>query len=236
MSAMIAAAKERGFQYVAVTDHSVGSGIANGLSPQRLRQQMDELRKIERSIGGIKVLRGTEVDIRADGSLDYPDEILAELDWVVAAVHSAMSQDSDAMTGRIIKAMRNPHVSAIAHLSTRLIGDRPPINADFDALFRAAADTGTALEINAALERLDLKDTHIYRARRLGVPLVIGTDAHAVDALDDVRHGAALARRGWCEDRHIVNCMPVAGLLSFLKLDKAQRTKAFASYAKQPGQ
>ena len=230
MEVMLAAAKERGLEYVAITDHSVGRGIANGLSPQRLREQMAQLRELERRIGGIKVLCGTEMDIRADGSLDYSDGVLKELDWVIGSVHSAMNQDSATMTERIIKAMRNPYVSVIGHLTTRRIGERQPINADFEALFRAAADTGTALELNASPERLDLKDVHVYRARELGVHIVISTDAHTTEALDNVKYGVAVARRGWCEARHVLNTMPLADLLSYLQTEKSQRTKVLASH------
>ena len=170
------------------------------------------------------------MDIRADGTLDYPDEVLRELDWVIGSVHSAMGQDSERMTERIIMAMRNPYVSVIGHPSTRLIGEREPITADFEALFMAAADTGTALEINASPERLDLKDTHIYRARELGVPLIISTDAHTVEALDNVRYGVGVARRGWCEARHILNTLPVSEFLSHLSLKKFGHTGSFASH------
>ncbi|MCH8108695.1 MAG: PHP domain-containing protein, partial [Chloroflexi bacterium] len=226
MEVMIAAAKERGLQYVVITDHSVGRGIANGLSIERLRDHMAQLREIEKRIGGIRVLCGTEMDIRADGSLDYPDDILKELDWVIGSIHSAMNQDSEVMTERIITAMRNPYVSVIGHLTTRLVGERQPINADFEAIFKAAADTGTALEINASPERLDLKDTHVYRARELGATLVISTDAHTVEALDNVRYGVAVARRGWCEARHILNTRPVTDFLSYLALNKSERAGA----------
>ena len=226
MEIMLAEAKVRGLEYIAVTDHSVGRGIANGLSADRLERHGQELKRLESDIGGIRVLRGTEMDIRADGSLDYPDDVLQKLDWVVASVHSAMGQDSATMTARIIKAMNNPFVSVIGHLSTRLIGGRKPVDADYEALFRAAADTGTALEINGSLERLDLKDAHVSRARELGVPLVIDTDAHTTEAFENLDYGARLARRGLCESRHIVNCMDAVEFFSWLKLDKKDRTKA----------
>ena len=229
MEMMVAGAKERGLDYIAITDHSVGRGIANGLSPERLLNHMEQVREIERRIGGIKVLRGTEMDIRSDGSLDYSDEVLQQLDWVIASVHSAMNQDSETMTERIIKAMRNPYVSVVGHLTTRLIGERQPITADFERLFRAAAETGTALEINGSLGRLDLKDSHVFRARELGVPLVISTDAHTVENLDNIRHGVAVARRGWCEARHILNSMSATEFLSFLKLKKADRPEAMCN-------
>jgi DNA polymerase (family 10) len=231
MEAMVFAAKARGLEYVAITDHSAGRGVANGLSIARLREHMARLRELEGQIGGIRVLCGTEMDIRADGTLDYPDDVLKELDWVIASIHSAMNQDSATMTDRIVKAMRSPYVSAIGHLSTRLIGERQPINADYEALFRAAAETGTALEINASPERLDLKDAHAYRARELGAPLVISTDSHTVEAMENMRFGVAVARRAWCESRHIINTMPASEFLAWLRLDKAQRAKAIATYA-----
>ncbi len=230
METMIAAARERGLEYIAITDHSAGRGIANGLSVERLRSHRAALRRAESHIGGIRVLSGTEMDIRADGSLDYPDDVLADLDWVVASVHSAMGQDSATMTERIISAMNNPYVSAIGHLSTRLIGERRPVDADYETLFRAAADTGTALEINGSLERLDLKDAHASRARELGVPLVIDSDAHTAEALGNLDYGARLARRGWCEARHIVNTMRADDFVSWLKLDKKSRSRALSGY------
>ena len=230
MEAMIAAAKERGLQYIAITDHSVGRGIANGLSPERLQQHKAQLRQAALHIGGTKILCGTEMDIRADGSLDYSDDILKDLDWVIGSVHSAMGQDPQTMTERIIKAMRNPYVSVIGHLTTRLIGERKPIDADFEALFKAAADTGTALEINASPSRLDLKDTHVYRARELGVPLVISTDSHTMESLDDMSNGAAIARRGWCEPKHILNTLSLKDFTSYLRAKKPQRTKVFANH------
>ena len=166
---MIEAAVEQGYQYMALTDHSSGRGIANGLSNERLVEQINLLRGLQDQYP-ITILCGSEVDIRADGTLDYPDELLAELDVVVASVHSAMGQDSDTMTQRIIRAMEHPSVTIIGHASTRLLSRRQPVQFDIEALLRAARDTGTAMEINAAPERMDLKDTHAYRARELGVP------------------------------------------------------------------
>ena len=227
---MVAGAREIGYQYVAITDHSVGRGIANGLSEERLRLHVAEMRDIEARVGGIRVLSGSEVDIRADGSLDYTDEVLGELDWVVASVHSAMSQDTVIMTERIITVMRNPHVTAIGHLTTRLIGERKPIDADFEALFRAAADTSTALEINASPRRLDLKDAHVHRARELGVALVISSDSHTVETLDNQRYGVAVARRGWCQAEQILNTMPLSEFMAYLGLQKARRSRVFAGH------
>ena len=223
---MVAAARECGHEYVAITDHSAGLGVANGLSPERLASHNARLKEVERDAGGIAVLRGSEVDIRADGSMDYPDCALAELDWVVASVHSAMNQQPDVMTERIVSAIRNPHVTAIGHLTTRLIGRRQPIEADFDTIFRAAADTGTVLEINASLERLDLKDVHVRRARELGVTFVIDSDAHTAEHLDNLRFGAAVARRGWCRAEDVLNTLPADELLALLRLPKPERAGA----------
>ncbi len=222
---MVVGAKDRGYEYVAITDHSFGRGIANGLTEERLDEQSKELRRVEKAVGGIKVLSGTEIDIRADGTLDYADEVLAELDWVVASIHSGRGQSSEIMTDRIVRAMNNPHVTAIGHLSTRMIGQRDAVDADYEMIFRAAAETGTVLEINASPERLDLKDTHAGRAKELGVPLVIDSDAHMVDTLANQRYGVAVARRAWCEARHIVNTLSSAEFTEFLSLGKPRRTK-----------
>ena len=232
MEAMVIAAKERGLEYLAMTDHSVGRGIANGLSVERLNRHMATVRQLEKDIGGIRLFCGTEMDIRADGTLDYDDDVLAGLDWVIGSIHSGMGQDSATMTERIIKAMRSRHVDVIGHLSTRLVGERQPVEADFEAIFRAAADTGTALEINASPERLDLRDSHAARARELGVPLVISTDAHTTEALNNTHFGVGLARRAWCEPRHILNTLTVDKFIEYLATPKSERTEAFARLAR----
>ena len=217
LEVMVAAAAERGYQYVAITDHSSGRGIANGLSDQRMLDQIRAIRSLDGKFGALKILSGSEEDIRADGSLDYPVEVLQELDMVVASIHSAMGQDRTSMTRRIIKAMQNPYVTVIGHPSARLLGRREPIDVDMEALLQAALETGTAMEINSSLERLDLKDTHALRAQELGVPLIISTDAHALESLDTMRFGVAVARRGWCEPRHIVNTQPLNDFLAFIR-------------------
>lgn len=214
---MAQAAAQRGYQYLAITDHSVGRGIAHGLSVERLHKQVARIRELDGKFDGLRLLAGSEVDIRSDGSLDYPDEVLAELDVVVASVHSAMGQDQAKMTQRIIAAMRNPYVDIIGHPSCRLLGMREPVAVDWEAVFRAAAATGTALEINAMPTRLDLKDIHVMRARELGVKLVIATDAHAPDHLDFMRFGVGVARRGWCEAKHILNTQTLDALVASLK-------------------
>lgn len=214
---MALTAKEMGYEYIALTDHSVGRGIARGLNIERVKKQGDEVREVERKVGGIKVLHGAEVDIRADGSLDFPDNLLAKFDIVVAAVHSAMGQEKGQMTRRVIKAMHNPNVDVVAHPTCRLLGEREPVEIEMEEIFRVAAETGTALEINAMPARLDLKDTHIYRARELGVKLAIGTDAHSSAQLDFMRYGVAVARRGWCQAGDIINTLPYEQMQQALK-------------------
>ncbi len=224
---MVEAAANHGYQYVALTDHSAGRAIANGLSEERLLQQIQILRSLEGRYP-IKVLCGSEVDIRADGSLDYPDEILEKLDIVVGSVHSSMGQESAKMTQRIIQAMHNPYVTVIGHPTCRLLGSRDPVAVDMEALFEAAIETGTALEINGAPERLDLKDTHVLRAREKGVPLIISTDSHSHTNLGNMRFGIAVARRGWCQAENIVNTFPVDRFLAFINTPKSQRMNVFA--------
>ena len=230
---MIEAAVEQGYQYMALTDHSSGRGIANGLSNERLVEQMGILRDLQ-SQYPITILCGSEVDIRADGTLDYPDELLAELDVVVASVHSAMGQDGDTMTRRIIRAMEHPSVTIIGHASTRLLSRRQPVEFDIEALLRAARDTGTAMEVNSAPERMDLKDTHAHRARELGVPLAINTDSHHFTSLSQRRFGVAIARRAWCESRHVLNTLPLAQFLAYIRTPKPHRLEIFDSRADAP--
>ena len=226
IEAMVVAAADQGYQYMAMTDHSSGRGIANGLSNERLSEQIALLHSLQ-SKHSIKILCGSEVDIRADGTLDYPDELLAQLDVVVASVHSAMSQDSETMTQRIIKAMHHPAVTIIGHLSTRLIGRREPTEFDLKAVLQAAKATGTALEINASPERLDLKDIHAYRARELGVPLVVSTDSHHYADLSQRRYGIAVARRACCEPRHLLNTLPLDQFLAYITTPKPERIRVF---------
>jgi DNA polymerase (family 10) len=226
---MVREAKARGLEYLAMTDHSSGRGIANGLSVERLKAHNFEVTEIEKQVGGIRVFKGSEVDIRADGTLDYTNEELAELDIVIASVHSGMSQPSDVMTARIIKAIENPHVTAIGHLTTRFVLERPPIEADFDAIFRAAAANGTLMEINASPKRMDLKDSHIRQAKELGVRFLIDTDAHEPENLDQLRYGVGNARRGWAEKRDVINTLPLAEFERFIATPKPARAAFVAN-------
>jgi DNA polymerase (family X) len=214
---MARAAKRLGYRHLAITDHSFGRGIARGLDEKRLRQQIEEIQRINQRMEGIRILTGTEVDIRADGSLDLPDDILAELDVVVASIHSGMRQEQVKITRRVIGAIENPHVDIIGHPTCRIIAEREPIELDMEAVFRAAAHASTVLEINATPSRMDLKDSHAYRARELGVKLSLGSDAHSADHLEFMRYGIGVARRAFCQPETIINTWPLRQLTAFLK-------------------
>jgi len=216
IEAMALAARQLGYQYLGIADHSGGSGIAHGLGAERLKQQILEIKQLNQRISGIHIFSGIEVDIRADGSLDIPDQLLAELDIVTAGVHSSMNQSQEQMTRRIIKAIENPNVDVLAHPTCRLLPDREPVALDMEAVFQAAARTNTMLEINGMPSRLDLKDIHAYRARELGIKLVINTDAHSTEHLGFMRFGIGVARRGWCEAQDILNTRPLKEVVAYL--------------------
>ena len=217
LEAMALVAKAFGYRYLGIADHSGGRGIAHGLDAERLRQQIAEIKRLNQKIDGIHIFTGMEVDIRADGSLDMPDELLAELDIVTAAVHSSLNQSQEQMTKRILGAIENPNVDVLAHPTCRLLPDREPIAIDMEAVFQVAAKTNTILEINAMPSRLDLKDIHTYRARELGVKLVINTDAHSTEHLNFMRFGVGVARRGWCQPQDILNTRPLAEITAYLR-------------------
>ena len=223
---MVEAAAAQGYEYMALTDHSQGLGVANGLTVERLESQISLLREMQEKYD-ITILCGSECDIRASGEMDFPDEMLAQLDVVVASVHSAMGQDQATMTARMIKAIEHPSVTIIGHLTTRLLGQREPVEFDLEAVLQAARDTGTALEINASPERLDLRDTHAYRAREMGIPLVINTDSHHHTHLDKRRFGVAVARRAWCRPEDILNTMSREEFLKFIRTPKPKRLNVF---------
>ena len=214
------AARDMGYQYIAITEHSAGRGITHGLDVKRLRRQVAEIRALNQRLTGIHVLTGIEVDIRADGSLDLPHEILSELDIVIAAVHSAMNQSEEKMTRRVISAIENPDVDMIAHPTCRLIGEREPVAIDLEAIMHAAAKYNKVMEINAMPDRLDLKDIHAFRARDWGVKLAIGTDAHSIAHLGFMRFGVGVARRAWCEPQHVLNTLSLAELLAVLNRNR----------------
>jgi DNA polymerase (family 10) len=214
---MAKAAKALGYKYLGISDHSAGRGIAHGLDAKRVRKQIAEIKKLNQKISGIHVFSGLEVDIRADGTLDAPDELLEELDVVTAAVHSAINQSQQRMTRRLILALESPHVDVLAHPTSRLLPGREPAAVDMEAVFKAAAKTRTVLEINAMPSRLDLKDIHAYRARELGVKLMINTDAHCTEHLGFMRFGVGVARRGWCQPDDIINTRPLKEVMAYLR-------------------
>ena len=200
---MAIAARDAGYEYLAITDHSASLGFGDEVSPERLREQIERIRGAE--IDGIELLAGSEVNILPDGSLDYDDELLAELDWVIARVHSSFRMSSDAMTDRIVRAIEHPLVDAIGHLSGRKIERRAPYAFDFERVLEAAARTGTMLEINASPDRRDLNETSARAAAAAGVPIVINCDAHRVGGFEVARYGIATARRAWLTAAQVVN-------------------------------
>ena len=227
LEAIFKSAKASGYEFVAITDRSAGRGTSAGLSPQRLLEQLRLLGSTQER-HGIRALSGCEVEIHADGSLDYPDDILEQLDLVVASVHTSLGQDPAEMTQRIVRAMHNPNVDVVGHPTCRIVGSRESEGVDVEALFAAALATGTAMEVNGSPERLDLKDNHVLRAAELGIPLAIGSDAHSCSELDHIRFGVAMARRGWCESRNILNTLPLSDLLTYLNTPKPQRLAFFS--------
>jgi len=214
---MALAAIARGYEYLLISDHTQSLGIANGLNVERLRQQQQAIASVNARHPGFRLLHGCELEIMADGSLDFPDQVLAELDIVVASIHSGLRQDRDTITRRVLSAVRNPHVDIIGHPTGRLLGQREPSEVDIEAVLREAARHGTIIEVNAIPARLDLDDVYIRQAKDLGVRLAVNSDAHSIDGLDTIRFGIATARRGWAEARDIVNTLPIDNLLALLK-------------------
>lgn len=209
------AAQKRGYQYIAICDHSKSLKITHGLDESRLMKQMEEIDRINEKMKGFKVLKGIEVDILGDGRLDLSDHVLKRLDWVVAAIHSGFKQGKEKMTNRIIKALENPYVHALAHPSGRLLGAREAYDVDIEEIMKAAKHFGKALEINAYFERLDLDDLHCRKAKEMGIPLAIGTDAHHLDQMWMMSLGVAVARRGWLESRDLLNTLSLNELLKW---------------------
>ena len=221
-----------GYEYIALTDHSPSQRIAHGLDLERLQQKMEEVERLRkhRRERLPQILIGAEVDILADGKLDYPDDVLARLDVVVAAIHSLFRHNKDEVTGRLVDALANPHVDILAHPTSRLIGTREPLELDFERVVDAACKARAALEINGSMYRLDLNDSMAKAAGEAGAVLAIGSDAHSVAQLDQIRYGVFQARRGWVEPRMVVNTWPLAKLTQWLH--RRQATARAASRAK----
>ncbi len=214
---MAESALELGYEYIAVSDHSPSQTVANGLSIERLKAKQKELESVAKKFRNIKILMGTEVDIKSDGTLDYPDSVLKELDVVIASVHSGFKMDRETMTNRIIRAVKNHCVHAIGHPTGRLIGERDPYDVDIDQVIEAALEYGKALEVNGSYWRLDMNDLHAKKAIDAGVKVIISTDAHSTDQLKFMRYGVGTARRGWVRKKDVLNALPYKELRERLK-------------------
>ena len=216
---MAQAAQARGMQYIVISDHSQGLGIVNGLTPERLWQQAEEIAAANQAMGpNFRILHGTEMEIKADGTLDFDDDVLARLDFVTASLHVSLNQSREQVMTRIMTALNNPHVDMIAHPTGRLLPDRPGADLDMELVLQTAVSTQTILEINANPHRLDLRDSHVRRAVELGVTLAINCDAHHVDHFELLHYGIATAQRGWATAEMVVNTWPLEKLLSFLAI------------------
>jgi DNA polymerase (family X) len=209
---MARSAQEAGLEYFALTDHSQRLARVHGLDPGRLREQWREIEAVAARVRGITILRGIEVDILEDGALDLPDDVLSELDWVVASVHSKLDMEPAAMTRRIIRAMRNRNVDVIGHPSGRILGHREPSGFDLGEILRVAREEGCALELNSQSERLDLSDTACLAAKHANVKVVISSDSHSTSGFSLLRYGVGQARRGWLEPADVLNTRPLGQL------------------------
>jgi DNA polymerase (family 10) len=216
LDTLVAAAEARGYEYIIVSDHSQSTAIANGLTVEQLRAQRRLIRELQPRFR-IRILAGSECDILADGRMDFPDDALAELDVVLAAVHSRFKQDRAAMTARIVRALEHPHVDILVHPTGRRLGTRDPYDVDLDAVFAAARRHGKAVEINSSPERLDLPDTHARRAAEAGIPVAISTDTHGLTELDHIELGIVTARRAWITPAQVLNARPLEDLLAWTR-------------------
>jgi DNA polymerase (family 10) len=217
LAEMVEACRRKGYEYVAITDHSKAVRVAGGLDRAAFRRQFREIEQLQKRVDGLRILKSAEVDILDDGRLDLDDETLREMDVVVVSVHSKFNMTREQMTARIVKALRHPRAHILGHPTGRLILRREPYPVDMETLVRAARDYGVLLEINAQPDRLDLSDVHAQMAREAGVKLVISTDAHRVEELDAMRYGVDQARRGWCTKADIANTYPLDRFLALLK-------------------
>jgi DNA polymerase (family 10) len=227
---MALAARARGFEYLAITDHSRRITMAHGLDPQRLARQVDEIERLNAALSGITLLKSIEVDILEDGALDLPPAVLSRLDLVVGAVHGKLDLPRARQTERILAALDHPHFTILAHPTGRLINERAAYDVDMLAIVRKARRRGIALELNAHPDRLDLTDVHCRMAKDEGVLVAISSDAHSVDGLDVLRYGVGQARRGWLEKKDVLNARPLSELTALLS-----RARAAADAAAVPG-
>lgn len=212
------AGKKMGYEYIAITDHSQSLRVGRGLTIEKLERQMEEIDRINEEIEGITLLKGSEVDIKNDGSLDFPDNLLEKLDIVIISIHSGFKQDQDRLTGRVLDAMNNPSVSIFAHPTGRLIGERDGYNINIEKVIRKAKEKNIALEINAYYTRLDLNDINSRRAKEIGAKLAIGTDAHNIGQLWMMKFGVGVARRGWLESNDVLNTFSLKNLRRYFNV------------------
>jgi DNA polymerase (family 10) len=211
---MATAARDLGYEYVAICDHTPNVRVVPGLDADDLRRQGEEIAAVNEELRPFRVLRGSEVDIRADGTLDLPDDVLAKLDWVQLSLHAGQRQQRDELTRKVTEAMRHPAVRALSHPKGRIINHRPPNALDLERTFEVALETGVALETNGLPDRLDLSGGELRLAIEAGVPIVVSTDAHSVRGLGNMRLAVHTARRGWATAADVVNTLPLDEVLS----------------------
>jgi DNA polymerase (family 10) len=225
LDTIVQEAKKRGYGYIAVTDHTKGLGVAHGLDAARLLEQIRLIDGANEKLRGFRILKGTEIDIRTDGRLDLGDEVLADLDIVVASIHSGFNQTKEQITKRLLAAIRNPSVTVIAHPTGRLIGERDAYAVDMEAVLKEAAKYGVAMEINAYPLRLDLNDQHVKMAKDYGVPLVIDTDTHVSNQFDFMTYGVSVARRGWVEKKDVLNTLEYEQVIRRMKACRTRKRR-----------
>jgi DNA polymerase (family 10) len=216
LEAMVRAAQAKGYEYVGISDHSQSLYIAGGLKEEEVFEEDAEMKALQEKMPNIRILHGAEIEILEGGELDYPEEVLRNLDYAIGAIHSRFTQPEAEMTARVIAAIENEHMNILAHPTARQINEREPIALDLPKVFEAAAETGTALELNAGISRLDLKGAHARAAREAGAPLIINTDAHATVGLDQMKYGVGQARRGWLEAKDVVNALSLKKFQAWL--------------------
>jgi DNA polymerase (family X) len=210
---MARAAQARGYEYVAICDHTPAVGAVRGLTPDDVRRQAEEIAAANQRLAPFRVLRGIECDILPDGRLDLPDRVLAELDWVQASVHGGQRMPAEQMTHRVAQALQNPHVRCLSHPKGRYINRRPENALDLERVFQLALEHDVALEVNGLPDRLDLSGEHVRRALQAGVKIVCSTDAHSIVGLDNMTLSVATARRGWATPAHVLNTQPLDALM-----------------------
>jgi DNA polymerase (family 10) len=214
---MVEAARSLGYSYLAITEHSQAVTVAKGLNRKRLEKQIEEIEKLTDEYGGFRILKGIEVDILKDGSLDLPDEILKKLDFTICSVHSHFNLSAEEQTERILRAMDNPCFNILGHPSGRLINEREAYSLNMEKIMEGAKERGVILELNAHPDRLDLNDHHCRMARDMGIKIAINTDAHSTEGLKNMKYGIYQARRGWLSKDDVINTRRVADLLKFFK-------------------